>query len=87
MRNGREIDYEDILEWKKRFEKAKTMLLTTHGVDNGVYKEFAWLLKDFIFLVTFVESQLYVECDDTIYDKARELQNSVGIRVGETESE
>lgn len=79
MRNGREIDYEDILEWKKRFEKAKEMLLTTHGVDNGVYKEFAYLLKDFIFLVSFVESQLYVECDDEVYVKAKELQKGVGI--------
>ena len=69
-----DITYKDIVEWKERIAKAKEAAKS--GNLKRMEEEIDYLANDMTFLVVFTESLLKIEVDQSVYDKARELQRT-----------
>lgn len=69
-----DITQEDITLWKKAIIKAQKALYANS--EDAIKESLSNITSDMCFLVTFTESLLKIEVDQSVYDKARELQNS-----------
>ena len=70
--NSTDITQEDIRLWKRAIVKGKKALLDNN--EDAIKESLSNVLSDMCFLVTFTESLLKIEVDQSVYDKARELQ-------------
>ena len=69
-----DITQEDITLWKKAIIKAKKAL--DSNSEDAIKESLSNIASDMCFLVTFTESLLKIEVDQSVYDKARELQKT-----------
>ena len=67
-----DITQEDITLWKKAIIKAQKAL--ADNSEDAIKESLSNIASDMCFLVTFTESLLKIEVDQSVYDKARELQ-------------
>ena len=67
-----DITQEDITLWKKAIIKARKAL--DANSEDAIKESLSNITSDMCFLVTFTESLLKIEVDQSVYDKARELQ-------------
>lgn len=67
-----DITQEDITLWKKAIIKAQKAL--DANSEDAIKESLSNIASDMCFLVTFTESLLKIEVDQSVYDKARELQ-------------
>ena len=67
-----DITQEDITLWKKAIIKAQKALAANS--EDAIKESLSNIASDMCFLVTFTESLLKIEVDQSVYDKARELQ-------------
>lgn len=67
-----DITQEDITLWKKAIINAKKAL--DANSEDAIKESLSYIASDMCFLVTFTESLLKIEVDQSVYDKARELQ-------------
>lgn len=67
-----DITQEDITLWKKAIIKAQKALAANS--EDAIKESLSNITSDMCFLVTFTESLLKIEVDQSVYDKARELQ-------------
>lgn len=71
-----DITQEDITLWKKAITKAQKAL--DSNSEDAIKESLSNIASDMCFLVTFTESLLKIEVDQSVYDKARELQKMKG---------
>ena len=69
-----DITQEDITLWKKAIINAKKAL--DANSEDAIKESLSYIVSDMCFLVTFTESLLKIEVDQSVYDKARELQRT-----------
>ena len=69
-----DITQEDITLWKKSIIKAQKAL--DSNSEDAIKESLSNIASDMCFLVTFTESLLKIEVDQSVYDKARELQRT-----------
>ena len=69
-----DITQEDITLWKKSIIKAQKALDSYS--EDAIKESLSNIASDICFLVTFTESLLKIEVDQSVYDKARELQRT-----------
>ena len=69
-----DITQEDITLWKKSIIKAQKAL--DANSDDAIKESLSNIASDMCFLVTFTESLLKIEVDQSVYDKAGELQRT-----------
>lgn len=67
-----DITQEDITLWKKAIINAKKAL--DSNSEDAIKESLSYIASDMCFLVAFTESLLKIEVDQSVYDKARELQ-------------
>lgn len=73
--SSHDISINDIWQWKERITEAKK---TGHNSDDVVElrRMVLDMAHEMCFMVAFIESQLRIEVDEEVYEKAREMQNS-----------
>lgn len=76
--SGTKITNEDVRQWIKDFTNAFDVIDHLEEKVSGDKTYLKYRMKDALFLVAYVESQLGIEVDDEVYDRARELQMEVG---------
>ena len=71
------ITNEDVRQWIKDFTNAFDVIDHLEEKTSGDKAYLKYRMKDALFLVAYVESQLGIEVEDEVYDRARELQMGV----------
>ena len=76
------ITTEDVKQWIASFTKASIVINSLECLQDEIKDFLIGRLHESLFLVAYVESQLGIDVNDEVYDRARKLQRELYQKKG-----